>query len=210
MRIALAGAPRDVPSGDYQRCARAGGETVCTVRSGGSAPEDGGDAAADARHLASTLTVRARHPAIVDTARRIAGGASDARQQVRLLVQWSGENIRVSPADVWTALDVLHKREAECQGHAYLYAALARALGIPTRVVNGLAYSEDCEGFLYHSWAESLVGGRWLAVDSTFRAVPADATHVGLVEGETLAERLPLVDWIGRLRLRVLAIEHGG
>ena len=86
-------------------------------------------------------------------------------------------------------------------------AALARALGIPTRVVNGVVYSEDYDGFLYHTWAESFVGGTWLPVDPTFAMAPADATHVKLVEGETLAELAPLVDWIGRLQVRVIAVE---
>jgi transglutaminase-like putative cysteine protease len=116
--------------------------------------------------------------------------------------------VRTSPADVWTALDVLDTREAECQGHAYLYAALARSLEIPTRVVNGIVYSADFEGFLYHTWAESLVDGHWIAVDPTFGTVPADATHVKLVEGETLAELTPLVDWIGRVNVTVLSVER--
>jgi hypothetical protein len=40
--------------------------------------------------------------------------------------------------------------------------------------------------------------------------VPADATHVKLLEGETAAELAPLVDWVGRLKVRVLAVERGG
>jgi transglutaminase-like putative cysteine protease len=103
---------------------------------------------------------------------------------------------------------VLRTREAECQGHAYLYAALARALGIPTRLANGIVYSEQFDGFLFHTWAESLVNGRWIAVDPTFGTVPADATHVKLIEGETLAQLVPLADWVGRLKVRVLAVEY--
>lgn len=209
MRIAFAGAARAVPSGDNQRCASGAGETICTIRAGAAASA-GQPSAAAPRDLASTFTVPARDPAIVATAREIVGDTRDPRQQVSLLLAWIGNNVRVSPADVFTALDVLRKREAECQGHAYLYAALARAVGIPTRVVNGIVYAEEFAGFLYHTWVESLVDGRWLAIDPTFGAVPADATHVRLVDGETLAELAPLVDWIGRLEVRVLAVEYGG
>jgi len=74
--------------------------------------------------------------------------------------------------------------------------------------VNGLAYSKDFEGFLFHSWAESLVGARWQAVDPTFGQAEADATHIKLVEGETLAELVPLTDWVGKLKIRVLEVEH--
>jgi hypothetical protein len=210
MRIALAGAAGAVPSDGTQHCAGEAGETVCTVRTSDAASaQEVSMRAADPRYLASTFTVTARDPGIVATAREIGRGASDAREQVRRIVAWMQANVRVSPVDVWSAVDALQRREAECQGHAYLYAALARALGVPTRVVNGIVYAEDFEGFLYHAWAESLVDGRWRAIDPTFGSAPADATHVKLVEGETLAELTALVDWVGRLKVRVIAVEHG-
>jgi hypothetical protein len=207
MEIALAGGARAVPSDALQRCVKEGAETICTVRStdAAAAPVP----ASDPRHLAATRPVPSRDPRIVATAHEIAGSATDPGERVQRLVAWISDNVRRSPADVWTALDVLEKREAECQGHTYLYAAFARALGIPTRVVNGIVYSEEFDGFLYHTWAESLVGGRWIAVDPTFGMVPADATRVKLVEGETPGELAPLVDWIGRLRVRVIAVERG-
>lgn len=210
MRIALRGADRAVPSDAIQRCSAEGAETVCTVRTayGVSALAAAALPQSDPRYLASTFPVPARDPRIRATAREIAGNATGSRAQVERLVAWIRVNVRTSPADVWTALDVLDTREAECQGHTYLYTALARSLEIPTRVVNGIVYSEDFEGFLYHTWAESLVDGRWIAVDPTFGTVPADATHVKLVEGETLAELTPLVDWIGRLSVRVLEVER--
>jgi hypothetical protein len=204
MRIALWGADASVPSDDIQRCAREGTETICDVRSAGAPAAAVGSERVDPRFLAPTFTVPSRDPAIVATAARIVVGHDDPREQVDLLVAWLAENVRKSPVDVWNALDVLEKREAECQGHTYLYAAFARSLGIPTRVVNGITYSEDYEGFLYHTWAESRIGGRWIAVDPTFGMVPADATHVVLVEGETTGELTPLVAWVGQLKLRVI------
>jgi transglutaminase-like putative cysteine protease len=104
-------------------------------------------------------------------------------------------------------LDVLQTKQAECQGHAYLYTAFARSLGIPTRVVSGLVYSEQFKGFLYHSWSESVVDGRWQAVDPSFGQTVADATHIMVVEGDSAADLLPLIDWVGKVRIRVLAIE---
>jgi len=100
------------------------------------------------------------------------------------------------------------QRKAECQGHAYLYTALARAAGVPTRMVNGLVYSEEFRGFLYHSWAESLVGDDWRVVDPTFGQAAADATHIKLVEGENLADLIPLTEWVGKVKIRVLDVEH--
>jgi transglutaminase-like putative cysteine protease len=104
--------------------------------------------------------------------------------------------------DAFSATDVLRERRAECQGHAYLFAALARALGLPTRVVNGVVYLEEYGGFLYHSWNEVFVqGAGWRPVDPTFAQPLADATHVALVEGESALELAPLAGMLGRARV---------
>jgi transglutaminase-like putative cysteine protease len=135
-----------------------------------------------------------------------AGRESDA-ERVRAVLGWLEENIRKEPVDAFSALDVLDSRRAECQGHAYLYTAFMRSLGVPTRVVNGIVYSGEHGGFLYHTWAESFVDGSWRAVDPTFNQLQADATHVALVYGEGLAELIPLVDWVGNTRIRVLQVQ---
>jgi hypothetical protein len=36
----------------------------------------------------------------------------------------------------------------------------------------------------------------------------ADATHIKLVEGEELADLLPILDWVGKVKIRVLDVEH--
>jgi hypothetical protein len=206
LKVALSGVDRLPPSGLVQRCAREHGEVVCEIR--GAVVETvgpGGDSAA--RYLQPSVTVQSRDPAVARLAAEIVGAAPPEEGVARIL-RWLDANVEKAPLDVFSALDVLEKRKAECQGHAYLYAALARAAGIPTRVVNGLAYSEALNGFLYHSWAESLLGSDWIAVDPTFGQTAADATHLKLVEGERLADLVPLLDWVGRARIRVLAVEH--
>ncbi|MGN0721592.1 MAG: transglutaminase-like domain-containing protein [Anaerovoracaceae bacterium] len=65
-----------------------------------------------------------------------------------------------------------------CVGYAAAVAALARAQGIPTRIVNGHHVSLGEGGFnnwyteqdittLDHWWAECYVDGRWITVDAT-------------------------------------------
>ena len=65
-----------------------------------------------------------------------------------------------------------------CVGYAAAVAALARAQGIPTRIVNGHHVSLGTGGFnnwstekgittLDHWWAECYVDGRWITVDAT-------------------------------------------
>ena len=195
----------EVPSAGWQRCLRSGDLIRCEVEDTGNATDDGASAS---HYLQSTLPVPSRAPEIRSLARSIGGNLGNDYEQSRAIVDWIQANIEQTAVDVFSALDVLKGRKAECQGNTYLYAALARSLGIPTRVVNGLVYSEAGPGFLYHTWAESLISGRWVAVDPTFGQVPADATHLKLVEGETLAELGPLTRFMGRLEARVLSVAH--
>jgi hypothetical protein len=204
LRVALAGLASAPPSDAWQRCEPQAAEIVCEIapaRAAAATP-------VDPKYLDASITVQSRDPEIRRLAAEIAGDAATAEERIARIVRWMDANIEKAPFDVFSARDVLAQRRAECQGHAWLYAALARALGIPTRVVNGLAYSELLGGFLYHTWNESLVDGAWHAVDPTFGQVRADATHLKLFEGETLAELLPLLDSVGRLKIRVLAASH--
>ena len=191
---------------NVQRCRRRAATLVCTVTpTGGPAVDPGTEALAPYRE--PSLTVPHVHPEFARLAGEITAGAPTTEERIRALVNWIQAQVAREAVDVFSALDVLKRRKAECQGHSYLYAAFARALDIPTRLVNGLVYSGRHDGFLYHTWTESWVDGRWLPVDPTFGQVPADATHIKLVEGENLADLAPLLPLIGRLRIRVDRIE---
>ena len=159
------------------------------------------------RYLRPTLAISSAHPDIQQTASEIAAGLDGHRQRVHALVDWIQKHIQREAVDVFTAVDVLKDRRAECQGHAMLFAAFARSLGIPTRVVNGMVYIPRFEGFLFHSWNESHIDGRWLAIDPIFNQFPADATHVKLAEGEDFSDLLPLVEMIGKLGVDIISAE---
>src|SRR5262249_23005851 len=87
---------------------------------------------------------------------------------------------KVPSVTVPSARDVLAARRGDCNEHAVLLAALARAARIPARVVAGTVYMND--GFYYHAWTELWLG-RWVTADGVLGQLPADATHVKLVEG---------------------------
>jgi hypothetical protein len=156
-------------------------------------------------YLQPSITVSAYHPRVVRLAETIAAAAPTPKDRVQRLLDWIAEEIQPQPVDVFSALDVLDGKRAECQGQAFLYAALARSLGIPTRVVNGIVYSAPLAGFVYHTWAESFIDGRWTAVDPILHQNPADATHIKLLEGETTADLQPLVKLIGQLEIKNLS-----
>ena len=209
LRVTLQGVDRVPPSDAAQRCAAERESIACEMKRGGTAAGDAAPLApAEARYLRSSVTVQSDDSSIRRLAAEIVGSTSGTEESMARILRWLEHNIEKAPHDVFSALDVLQQRKAECQGHAYLYTALARAAGIPTRVVNGLVYSDELQGFLYHSWTESRVGARWQAVDPTFGQLTADATHIKLVEGENLAELMPLTEWVGKVKIRVLEVEH--
>jgi hypothetical protein len=204
LEIVLGGVPPEfaVPSEDGQSCVREAARTRCTIdrRAAFSREDD------RARYLRPTLAAPSRQGDIVGLAHSIGGGASDPGEKLARILAWIDANIAKEAVDAFSASDVLRERRAECQGHSYLLAALARALGLPARVVNGLVYSEAHGGFLYHSWNEVWIEREgWRPVDATFGQRIADATHVKLIEGESAAELVPLVALLGRVRVEALS-----
>jgi hypothetical protein len=152
-----------------------------------------------------SLFIQSENREIIAQSKTILKGEYSAFKAVKDLTLWVAHEIKDSMIDSFSSLDVLHKREGECQAHTYVYTALARAAGIPTKVVSGLIYVEGY-GFLYHSWAESYIGS-WIPVDPTFGQVPADATHIKLVEGEKFEDLSRLVNVVGRLKAKVIKWE---
>lgn len=199
LRIALSRMPL---SDERQRCSISASEVVCEID---AAREISPAPGSDGSGLEPSAVVQSRDPMIRALAHSVAPDPGmPVDEKIGAVLAWVEKNIRKEPVDAFSALDVLDAKRGECQGHAYLYAALARALGVPTRVVNGLVYASGYGGFLYHTWAESLVPGGWRPVDPTFAQTHADATHIALARGESFAELAPLVDWVGNTRIRVL------
>ena len=141
-------------------------------------------------------------PEIVAKAKELTTGKKDAKEIARTLAVWTADWLKDSVEDGGGALVSLKERSGNCQTHARLYTALARAAGIPTRFVSGLVYQEG-KGFLYHSWTESLLGDHWVAVDPTYSQLPADPTHIKFFEGSTQEDMAPIIAIIGRIRITV-------
>jgi len=154
------------------------------------------------RFLQPSFQIESGNTEIIQRAKAILDGERNSLMAVEKLAHWVSDNMEDALVESFSALDALHRKKGECQAHAYLYTALCRAVGIPTRVVSGLVYMEEM-GFLYHAWAESFIG-YWIAVDPTFDQIPADATHIKLAEGEGFHHLSPLVNVIGRLEATVV------
>ena len=154
--------------------------------------------------LDSSLTIQAAHPEIRDQADEIVGDAATRLEAVRRLNAWVYEHVEKVPSmGVPSGLEVLRSRRGDCNEHTALFVSLARAAKIPTRIAAGVVYSDritDTGAFYYHAWPEVRLGGAadWVPVDPTFGQVPADATHVKLVEGD-LDRQVEIMAVMGRL-----------
>jgi len=126
-------------------------------------------------------------PEVVALARKGVGHALSASDKMQHLEDFVRGYIRSKNLSVGyaSALEVVHRPEGDCTEHAVLLAALARALGIPAHVVDGVAYVDDYGGqqhvFVPHAWVQAYVGGRWRSYDAALRGF--DAGHIALSYG---------------------------
>jgi transglutaminase-like putative cysteine protease len=161
---------------------------------------DESDAALAAYRTPSPF-IESDDPAIVSTARAIVGDETDPVRRARRLLHWVSRNLEQTPSVTMpSAREVLRARRGDCNEHAVLLAALARAAGLPARVVAGAVYLND--GFYYHAWTEIWLDA-WVSADAVFAQMPADVTHVKLVEGGP-ERHFQLAGVLDRLRFHVV------
>lgn len=147
--------------------------------------------------------IQSDHERIRSLARAILGDASRPTPlaKARRLMEWVHLNIEKRPVlSMPDALSTLENRMGDCNEHAMLLAALARAAGIPARVEAGLTYMKG--RFYYHAW-NLLYLGRWVTADALFGQLPADVTHLRLVTG-SMQQQLDLAAVIGAITIEVL------
>jgi hypothetical protein len=176
-----------IPSVGEQHGARANGGWQVLVEAGGRSAETTRPVAAD---VASNRWLNHDDPAVLALAKR-AAGPSPPRDRAKLMLQLEGfvrsyidnKSMRVGYA---SAAETVASREGDCTEHAVLLAALGRALGVPTRVVNGLAYAGAFAGreqvFVPHAWVQAWDGSRWRSYDAALAGF--DASHLALSVGD--------------------------
>ena len=208
MRYTLASSRGDsalgLPDTDEQHVVVRGNERVVTIRRDAQARTDERPVAADFK---PNDWLQSDAPDIVRLARAAVGDASAPLERMNRVEKFVRGYIRNKTLDVGyaSALEVAHKPEGDCTEHALLVAALGRALGIATRVVDGLAYAPGFAGkdqvFVPHAWAQAFVDGRWRSFDA---ALPGfDAGHIALAVGDGDPWKFYAgLDLLGRIELR--------
>ncbi len=160
-----------------------------------------------AKEMEPSIEAQSDDPDIARESAKIVGGEKDMFAAAVKINRWVYENVKKKYIDTFSAVATLKTMEGECQSHTNLFAALARAAGIPTRTVSGIVYSQEYGGFLYHAWAE-VYAGKWIAMDPTFGQDMADATHIKLTDGE-LSSQMQLFEFIGKIGVEVVSTGGG-
>ena len=154
--------------------------------------------------LAPSTFVASDHPQIQALAKELVDPEDTPLANLQRLVAWIQTNIERRPVlSLPDALTTLNNRMGDCNEHAVLLAALARAGGYPAQVEAGLVYHQG--RFFYHAWNRVYLG-RWITVDALFNQIPADVTHIRFTRG-TAREQLEILPLLGKLRIRVLEMD---
>ncbi|WP_175517935.1 transglutaminase-like domain-containing protein [Thiothrix caldifontis] len=96
--------------------------------------------------------------------------ANNAMDIAKEIYAWDLENIAISGFldQERGALFTLEEKKGDCTGHMYLFGALARAKGIPARMMSGFIVESNklLKAQDYHNWAEIYIDGAWRVVDA--------------------------------------------
>jgi transglutaminase-like putative cysteine protease len=154
------------------------------------------------KHLDSSRFIRSDHPKIIETARKIVGDEKDPVKAAQLINHWVFKHLKKTPvASIPDAYTVLETARGDCNEHAVLAAALARAVGIPCKIALGLVFLED--SFYYHAWNAYWTGDTWVTADALMDQIPTDPTHVTLLYGD-VDKHMNVLEYLGKLSFKVL------
>ncbi len=151
--------------------------------------------------LAPSPFIQSDHPAIKKLISDLVAEKDLPLEKTRKLVAWIQAHIQKRPViSLPDALSTLENRVGDCNEHAVLFAALARAAGIPTKIEAGVVFLR--KRFFYHAW-NSIYVGRWITVDALFDQIPADVTHIRFAGGMQ-KDQLDILGLIGNLKIQIL------
>lgn len=128
-----------------------------------------------AQFVKPTQEIPSDNAQIMKQAREIVGDDRDAWSVARKLADWTYKNLEWKFVASANATQTLATREADCSEFSQLFVAMARSVGLPARIVSGLAHSGTSFGG--HAWVE-VWAGRWIELDPTWGTDFVDATHI--------------------------------
>jgi hypothetical protein len=153
---------------------------------------------------------------VMELAKSAAGDTKDAGEAAKRIEAFVANyiddmNLSVGYA---SAAEVAASKKGDCSEFAVLTAAMCRAVGIPAKVVTGIAYVDDFmgkAGFGGHAWTEAYIGDKWVGLDATFKAGGRggfDAGHIALARGGgEPADFFGMATTLGRFKIEKVMVE---
>ena len=153
------------------------------------------------KFLQASPFIQSDDPLIRKQVKKIISSRDSDAVKAKKIVDWLYQHIEKRPVlSVPNAVETLENLVGDCNEHAVLLAAMARAAGIPAQIEAGLVYQRG--RFYYHAW-NVLYLGDWITADAVFGKIPADVTHIRLVRGGA-DRQIDLMGLIGKLKLEIL------
>lgn len=156
-------------------------------------------------YLQPTNEIQSKSQPIISKANELASGETDEYILIFNIASWIKKNIEYVDTDpryvedVLGAESVLAEKKGVCDEFTILFASMTRALGIPTKYISGMAYSNKLDEFGPHAWAEVYFPNYgWVAVDPTYGEIGyLDATHIKFQEGVNAQDSSVNYKWRG-------------
>lgn len=119
-----------------------------------------------AAYLRPEQEIQVDDPEIAAELAAIDAGTGPLRQRLWRIYQRTAAMKQRPFKGTTDALTALRLGEASCNGKSRLFVALARAAGIPARLVGGLILHRGHKR-TSHQWVEAYLGGHWIPFDPT-------------------------------------------
>jgi hypothetical protein len=131
----------------------------------------------DTRYLEPSAYVDSEHEDIAALAEEITDPDMTGMEKVRAIHRWVTSNIEYDydayingENSMRAASETVKLGKGMCRDYSFVVAALARALGIPAKIVYGSTSGNGGWSAQLHAWNELYVDGRWITVDTTWDA----------------------------------------
>jgi len=130
----------------------------------------------DSRYLLPSPYIDSDNKDIINLAASLAKPQMTDLQKISAIHDWVAKNVRYDAAAYYAKENELKKasqtakeKTGMCRDYSFLVAALARASGLPAKVVYGTA--RDSNNTLQdHAWNEVLINNKWISIDAAWDA----------------------------------------
>ncbi|HUS89705.1 MAG TPA: transglutaminase-like domain-containing protein [Desulfosporosinus sp.] len=135
--------------------------------------------------LKDTDFIKPSDPAIQQQMVEIRSDEKDAYAIIQKILKWISSNIKQDIiVETLTGPEVLKKKRGKCAEYTILFASLARAAGIPTKVVL-VVESSGGNTWIGHVWNEVWLGN-WMSVDAMQGSFATGPSLIKFMDGSSV------------------------